>query len=166
MPRPNSVPRNQREIVAREKALAVVALMRRGKLSLSAAAKLEQTDIRTVRRYAATVLQRAGRRGVFRAKPSDRIARTLNFFTPQGIIPVTVRNSRIASKIAEYMNTVRSWANARDLTAIQRFRGKSFRVNGKTYNFVTDAETLGQLANAGNLSIAEGLYRVVQTSGL
>lgn len=161
MPRRNAIPRSQREVHARERALAAVARMRREHLSLSAAAKAEGTNIRTVRRYAATALDRAGRRGIFRAKASDRMARRLNFLTAQGQIDIVVRSSRTASAIGEYLNAVRKYLNRGDTTALARHKNKRFRTaDGVTHEFITDPTTLNQLGNAGVLAI-EGLYRIV-----
>jgi hypothetical protein len=164
MRRRNAIPRNQREAHAREKALAAVARMRRENLSLSAAAKVEGTHPRTVRRYAATALERAGRRGLFRAKASDRIARRLNFVTPQGSIEIVVRSSRIASNIGEYLNAVRKYVNTGDTSALARFRNKAFRsADGVEHEFTTEPALLDSLARAGILAI-EGLYRVVHSN--
>jgi hypothetical protein len=166
MPGRNAIPRNKREVEARERALAVVARMRRESLSLTAAAKAEQTHARTVRRYAATALERAGRRGVFRAKRSDRIARRMNFPTPRGQIEIIVRSSRTASAIGEYLNAVRKYLNTGNTSALARFRNKSFRsADGVKHEFTTDPASLNRLADAGILAI-EGLYRVVQGNHL
>jgi hypothetical protein len=164
MQRRNSIPRNKREVEARERALAAVARMRREKLSLSAAAKLEETDIRTVRRYATTALERAGRRGLFRARAFDRIARRLNFPTPQGQMEIVVRSSRTASNIGEYLNAVRKYLNTGDTSALARFRNKSFRSADRVkHEFITDPGLLNRLGDAGILAI-EGLYRVAHSN--
>ena len=164
MPRRNAKPRTKREVEARERALAAVARMRREKLSLSAAAKAEGTHIRTVRRYAGTALERPGRRGLFRAKASDRLSRSLNFPTPLGQEVVVVRSSSTASAIGEYLNAVRKYLNTGDTSALVRFRGKSFRTaDGVRHEFITDQASLDRLADAGVLAI-EGLYQAVQGS--
>lgn len=164
MPRRNAIARNKRESDARERALAVVARMRRENLSLTAAAKIEGTHIRTVRRYAGTALQRDGRSGLFQVKPSDRIARRLNFPTPQGQIEIVVRSSRIASTIGEYLNAVRKYLNTGDTSALSRFKNKTFRsADGVKHQFTTDPRSLNVLGHAGMLAI-EGLYRVIQSS--
>ncbi len=166
MPRRNAIPRNKRQIEARERALAAVARMRREHLSLSGAAKAEGTNVRTVRRYAATALERVGRRGLFRAKPSDRIARSLNFPTPEGQIDIVVRSSRTASAIAEYLNAVRKYLNTGDTSALARFHNKTFRsADGVRHQFATYPAALNSLADAGMLVI-EGLYRAVHGNGV
>lgn len=154
----NAIPRTEREAHARDRALAAVARMRRDNLSLRAAAKTEGTDPATVRRYAGSALKQARRGARFRVTAYDRIARTLNLLTPQGTRAVTVRDSRTASRIAEYMNAIRTYVNTGDPSVLARFRGKSFRAGGVIHSFVTDPRTLDKLADAGVLAI-EGLYR-------
>ncbi len=159
MNRRNAIPHTEREGQARERALATLALMRREKLSLTAAAKAEHTRPRTVQRYVGSALRqkRAGER--YRPTTHDRIPRALQIVTPRGTRPVTVRNSRTASLIGQYMNAVRMYVNG-DSSALARFRGKSFQAGGKTYRFVTNPANLDRLADAGDLAI-EGLYRAV-----
>ncbi len=158
MQRRNAIPRTEREAQARERALAGVARMRRNGSSLSAAAEAEGTRPSTVRRYAGSALRQERPGARYRATAYDRIARTLNFPTPQGALPVTVRDSRTASRIAEHMNAVRIYVNTGDSSALDRFKAKTFQTGGKTYTFITDPATLARLADAGALVI-EGLYR-------
>lgn len=160
MSRRNAIPRNSRQAQARERALAVLARMRRFGSSLSSASKVEGTDPSTVRRYAASALRQERVGGRFRVKTSDRIPRTLNFPTPQGQEVVVVRSSRTASLIAEYLNSVRTYLNRGDVTALARFEGKSFRAAGITHTFITDPSVLDHLGDRG--LPFEGLYRVFQ----
>jgi hypothetical protein len=157
----NAAPRNQRQEYARERALATLARMRRDRMSLSAAAKAEGTNPETIRRYVGTALRQDCPGGRYRTTAYDRIARTLNFLTPQGTVAVKVRGSRTASRIGEYMNAVRTYSNTGDTSAVARFNGKSFRAGGVTYDFITDVSVLDRLIDAGVLAI-EGLYRAVQ----
>ena len=132
--------------------------MRREKRSLTAAARAERTSPRTVKRYVRSALRQKGPGERSRLTPHDRIPRTLNVVGRT--LPVTVRDSRTASRIAEYMNAVRSYRNTGDSSALARFRGKSFQAAGVTYPFITDPAKLDQLADARVLEI-EGLYRAV-----
>ena len=163
MPRRNAVPRNKREAYARERALAALALMRREGTSLRAAAKANGTNPGTVQHYVGSALRKEAS-GRFRATAYDRIARTLNFSTPQGDIAVTVRSSRTASRIAEYLNAVKQYLAGRDNSVVERFRGKSFRAGGATHVFITDSKTLDQFGDAG--FPAEGIYRLVHSNGV
>lgn len=160
MSRRNVIPRTVREAEARERALATLALMRREKFSLTAAAKAEHTRPQTVRRYVGSTLRqkRAGER--YRPTTHDRIPRALQIVTPSGTRPVTVRDSRTASRIGQYMNAVRLSVSSGDSSGLARFRGKSFQAGGKTYRFITDPSKLDRLADADALAI-EGLYRAI-----
>ena len=156
----NAIPRTEHEAQARERARAALARIRREKLSLSAAAKAEHTNPRTVRRYFGTALRQEGPHKHYRATPYDRIPRTLRILTAEGIEIVTVRDSRTATKLGQYMNAVGIYAGTGDGSAVERFKGKSFRAGGKTYTFITDPVTIARLGSVGALPI-EGLYREV-----
>jgi hypothetical protein len=158
---PDAIPQNEGEAQSRELSLAVVALMRREGLSLREAASRVGIDPRTVLRYVGSALEREGPHGEYRATPHDQIPRTLHFITPHGTLPITVSDSRTASRIAEHMNAVRTFTRSGDSSALEGFRGESFEAGGVTYEFVTDLVTLGILADAGDLTI-EGLYRSIQ----
>ena len=84
MSRRNAIPRTQREREARERALAALALMRREKRSLTAAARAKDTNPRTVRRYVGSALRRKGLSGRYKAKPRDRLLRVLRIPTRGG----------------------------------------------------------------------------------
>lgn len=131
-----------------ERAFAALALMRREGVSLREAAAAQNTSPRTVLRYVGSALRQQNAHGRFKPSPYDRFARTLNFVTPAGPQPVTVRSSRTASRIAEHSNALRIYRNTGDTTALDKFRGKSFRSSGKTYEFVTDPAVLDRLADA------------------
>jgi len=161
--RRNTIPRNSREALARERALAALGFMRTHKVSLAAAAKASNTQPRTVRRFVGSTLLRSGTRGTYQAKPHDRLTRSLNFLTAQGEIPIDVRGSRAASMIGKYLNAVKKYRNSGDSSALAKFRGKTIRaLDGSRHEFLTDTNSLDRLAGAALLGV-EGLYRV--TSG-
>ncbi len=120
MGRRNAIPRTEREAQARERALATLALMRREKLSLKAAARAEHTDTRTVKRYVGSTLRQKGPRGRYRPTAYDRIPRTLYVVTPEGTRPVTVRDSRQATKLAEYWAAVQRYLETGDASALRQ----------------------------------------------
>lgn len=155
------IPRNEREQYARERALSVIALMRREKISLRIASQREGTSPKTVRKYAAPALKRTGTRGIYQATKFDRLQRDVNFLTPEGYRQVTVRDSRIASTIALYMNAVRNYLNDRRPSDLSKFVGKSFEVKGERFTFITDPVVLNRLADAG-IPYTDGFYQVVQ----
>jgi hypothetical protein len=160
MPGRNAKPRNKCQTETRERALSAVATARREKISISAAAVREGTTVEAVRRYAPSTLRQKKPRGRIQVTPHDRIARTLNFLTPQGDVAITLRGSRIASRIGVYKNAVKLYRNEGDTSALKEFAGKSIRTGGVTYPFITDTAVLDKLAHAGLLAV-EGLYRSV-----
>jgi hypothetical protein len=149
MPRRNAIPRSARQAEARERALAALALMRRKPgTSLPRAASEYHTTPRTVHRYVGTALKQARKGSRYTAAAYDRLPRRLNAIISQGPEVVLVRDSRTATKISEHSNAARVYRNTGDTTALEKFRGKSFRASGKTYEFVTDPVILDRLEDA------------------
>jgi hypothetical protein len=162
MPRRNAKPRNEREQQAKARALATVSLMRRTKgLSLTLAAKKEETDPATVKRYAGSALRQERLGGRYRVTAYDRIARTVDFPTIRGDVTVTIRSSRLASQIGKYQNARQTYRRTGDESALAPFKGKSLRAGGVTYHFITDPAILNRLAEA-DVSRGEGMYRAIQ----
>ncbi|HZR66862.1 MAG TPA: hypothetical protein VFA85_17105 [Terriglobales bacterium] len=159
MARRNAIPRSTREHEARERALAALALMRREGKSRSAAAKAKGTTPAAIDRYAGSALRQDRRGGRYRATPWDRIPRYVKFPTPHGEILLTVRDSRTASLISEHRIALGAYVRG-DESALNKFRGASFRVDGKTYTFMTDPGEIAHLAAAGELPV-EGLYQAI-----
>jgi hypothetical protein len=72
-------------------------------------------------------------------------------------VRVSVRGSRLASRIAKYENAVRRYLETGDTTALQEFVGKSIKVGKTQYPFVTDMHLLNRLGQKGEVSF-EDLY--------
>ena len=70
-------------------------------------------------------------------------------------------DSRLASRISQHLNAVRSLTYHGDASALDAFRGESFEINGIRYEFLTDTTALLDLADAGELEI-ERLYQAIQ----
>ena len=155
--RRNAKPRNAREAEERDRALAVLARMRRDRLSLRAAAKAEEIDSRAVSRFVGSAI-RQDKGGRHRATRYDRIPRTLNHLTRDGTVPVTVRDSRTASRLAEHSNAIRSYRRFRDPAVLAQFKGKSFQVGGIKHKFLIDPAAIDLLEDAGVLAGIESLY--------
>lgn len=149
-------PSTPKSELARRAALEALSLMRTRGLSRTKAAKEAHTTPATVMRYAGAAL-RKDESGKYRARPSDRIARALNFLTHEGRVPITVRSSRTASRIAEYMAAVRLYTNNGDTSSLSKFRGRSVRAGALTLPFVTDPRVLDRLYHAGEVAF-EDLY--------
>ncbi len=140
----------------RDQALDVLALMRRYDLDLTAAVRAhnrtnppERVSREAVRKYAGSALTE--RKGKLVAKPYDRLLRVMQFPTPQGLMPLEVRDSRSASRLAQYDNAVKTFLLTGDDRALRPFRGKAIRSGKRGYPFITDPETLTRLGHAGEL---------------
>ena len=141
--------------IARERALDALSRMRGG-LSLTRAARDAHTTPATLRRYLPRALDRV-RGGRVIAKVSDGYERTLYILTAQGKKAVTVRGSRIASRIAAYWVAVDHFLNTGKTDKLHAFRGQSLRAGKVAYPFITNANTLRRLGYAGEVAF-EDLY--------
>jgi hypothetical protein len=136
------------------RALHVLARMRRTGSSLTSAAKEEHIDPRTVRKYL-----RAELRGRSRATKADRRRRDMLIPTTLGNSPVTVRGSKQASQLGRYMSAVGKYLRTGDVDALAEFQGQS--IGG--HALITDPGTLSVLAQAGALTLDE-IYALPESS--
>jgi hypothetical protein len=144
-------PRNKREGQARERALATLGLMRREKLSLAEASRLEHIKPATVLRYLGSAVRQDRPGGRYSATKSDRLKRDLQIPTASGQINITVSGSKAATEIAEYQNAVARYLRKGDASKLQRFQGKMVGIRGQRVELVTDPGILSSLAQAGAL---------------
>src|ERR1022692_1964012 len=151
MERSNDDAKSEKEAQNREVSLAVLAVMRRKHLSFEAATDEVGIDRKTALRHIGSELRQVSPHGRYVPTPYDVLPRRLYFTTPGGTIPITVHDSRIASRIGEHMNAIRAYRNYGDSSALESFRGETFEAEGGvTYEFVTDLATLHRLADAGH----------------
>lgn len=143
---------------ARGKVLKALSLMRNDGLSVGRAAREAGTTPNAVRRYAGNALEKDAR-GRYSAKPYDRLARQMEFYTDRGRITLEVRDSRSASRIGKYMNAVNRYLTTGDDRPLRAFRGQSVRVDKLAYPLITDTNVLDTLAGAGELRF-DSLYRL------
>lgn len=145
---------------ARERTLDAVRLMRHdGTLTVEGAARRAGTTVNAMLRYAAPALEKHG--GRYHAKPYDRQARAMEFLTLQGREYIEVRDSRSRERIASYWNAVGQYAETGDDRPLRKFRGKSIRIDGRSYPFITDTGDLDRLGSAGELGgLGESIYRL------
>jgi hypothetical protein len=143
--RTDAIPRNARQADTRERALAVLALSRRGELLLSAAAKIEGMRPSTVLRYVGSGFKKHGKD--YQAKKSDRIRRTLVVLDSKGKREVTVRTPQAASQISRYWNAVKKSQRTGDYSALKKFRGK--RIPYSRSRFVVSPAKLRMFGDAG-----------------
>jgi hypothetical protein len=139
---------------ARRRTLDAISVKRRNPaISMTKAAKLSGTTLKTIRKYGATALEtRSGRVDV---TPSDRLERRMRLLTRQGEVSVTTRSSRAASRLSEYNNAVRKFYATEDTSALAPFRNKGIRSGGQRYEFVTDPRVLNRLGRAGAVSFID-----------
>lgn len=151
---PNGNRRRGKKAETYNLALHVLARMRRTGSTLTAAAREEHIDPRTVRKYLSTEFSR-------RTRPTkaDRRRRDMLMPTALGTAPVVVRGSRQASQLGRYMSAVGKYLRTGDADALGEFRGKSIG----SQPFITDAETLSSLAQAGALTLDE-IYALPESS--
>jgi len=103
---------------------------------------------------------RKQRNGQYVARKSDKLLRILVLPTSEGLREVATRDSREASKAAEYWNAVHRYLDPAtgDASAIRQFdRKKITDANGKRVLLVTDLNELDRLGSAGVLSF-ESIY--------
>jgi hypothetical protein len=136
------------------RSLHVLARMRRTGATLTAAAKEEHIDPRTVRKYL-----RAELRGRGKATKADRRRRDMLIPTTLGNAPVTVRGSKHASQLGRYMSAVSKYLRTGDVDGLAEFEGKS--IGG--HPLITDPDLLSSLAQAGALTLDE-IYAVPEAS--
>jgi hypothetical protein len=112
-----------------------------------------------------TVLSRGGRifrkqrNGRYVVRPTDTLLRIL--VLPKrgaGLREIATRDSREASKAAEYWNALHRYLSTGDASAIRKFNGKYITdANGSKIRLLTDLKELDRQGNAGNLSF-ETIY--------
>jgi uncharacterized protein YaaR (DUF327 family) len=127
--------------------LDALGISRRENISPSKAAKRSGTTLKTMRKYASSVLEE--RSGRFYVKPSDRLPRRMRMLTSKGEVIVHTTSSRTATLIAEYNNALREYVLTRDTTELKRFASKTVRSGGEQYTFATETRTLDRYVRAG-----------------
>jgi hypothetical protein len=136
------------------RALHTLARMRRTGAALSAAAREEHIDPRTVRKYLGAEL-----RGRKHPSKADRRRRDMLVPTTLGTSPITVRGSKQASQLGRYMTAVGKYLRTGDVDALAEFQGQS--IGG--HILITDPDTLSFLAQAGALTLDE-IYALPESS--
>jgi len=156
--------RNKRELsqndsrAAQNRALHVLARMRRTGETLTAAAREEHIDPRTVRKYLGPEL-RGLREG--RTQPTKVYRRRRRMLVPTllGNVPETIRGSKQASLLGRYMSAVGYFLRTGNAKRLKEFEGRSIA----GHLLITDPETLTSLAQAGALQLDE-IYALPESS--
>jgi hypothetical protein len=143
------LPKSTRQTAVYQKALAVVARMRREKLSLARAARVEHVKPGTVLRYVGNAVHRSGPGKPWKPTKSDRLGASMTVLTAQGPTTVIVRGSVERTRLARYDIALRKWRAGEDGAdkELMAFQGQT--VGGHV--LITDPDLLIQLEEAGQL---------------
>jgi hypothetical protein len=140
------------------RALHVVARMRRTGESLTAAAREQHIDPRTVRKYLGAEL-RGITKGEIQPTKADRRRRNMLIPTSRGTTPTAIHGSEQASQLGRYMSAVGKYLKTGNTGALQEFEGQS--IGG--HRLITDPTTLNHLAEAGSLQL-DSIYALPESS--
>lgn len=136
---------------------AALRKMRNRGISLTRAAQEIGISPRTLKRHAASGLQKSPS-GRYTAKPSDRLTRDLLVPTASGPQEIRVRNSRDASRLGSYWSALHKYFESGDTSGLKKFDGQFVTdVSRKQYPLITDLDVLNQLGSAGAVSF-ESIY--------
>jgi hypothetical protein len=134
-----------------------ISQMRTAGASLRKASRDFGLDPRTVVRRGRSALRKLPN-GRYATKADDRIVRVLVLPTPTGLIEVAVRDSRDASQVGQYWDSVDKYLQTGDASGLQKFEGKIIiDSDGQRVPLLTDTEELDRLGSAGVLSF-ESVY--------
>ena len=133
--------------------------MRRTGQTLTAAAREEHIDPRTVHKYLGADIRRLARRGGIQPTKADQRRRDMLIPTTLGTAPVVVRGSKQASRLGRYMSAVGKYLRTGNTDALDEFEGQSI----SSHLLITDQDTLSSLAQAGALQLDE-IYAMPESS--
>lgn len=151
---------SSRSQLARTRALHALSLMRREKISLAEASRLEHIKPATLLRHVGSAIRQDKPGGRYRATKSDRLRRDVQIPTALGEMTLSVSGSKAATEIAEYQNAVARYLRKGDASKLKRFQGKMVGIGKNKVELITDPETLSSLALAGALQFDQ-LYASV-----
>lgn len=154
--------------VKRSDSLEVLGIMRRDGLNLETAIRIFKKENpgnpispNAVVKYVGRGLEKRSGRWV--AKRYDRIMRPMMVPTRHGVIEIEVRDSRSASKIANYWNGIRDFLATGDAGQLRRSRNEYVQSGKVQYRFLTDPEAIEQLADFGEFRF-ESIYQELSSS--
>lgn len=101
---------------------------------------------------------RKQKNGRYTARSFDRLLRVLVIPSKHGLAEVAIRDSRTASKIAEYSDAVQKYLRTGASSPLKKFKSvKLLDAQGNRIKLLTDLNELQRLGSAGVLSF-ESLY--------
>lgn len=151
MSRRNTARRNEREAQAHSRALHALAKMRREKLSLAEACRLEHIKPSTFLRHVGGAVRQDKPGGRYHATAGDTFRRNLQIPTALGPVPVPIYGMKNARELANYLNAIALYLRKGDTSRLEKFRGKTVSDRGQKVELITDPQTLSALALAGAL---------------
>jgi hypothetical protein len=151
MRRKSSTPESAKGADTRTRALHALAKMRREKLSLAEACRLERIKPSTFLRHVGSAVHQDRPGGRYQARAGDRFRRDLQIPTALGPTRVPIHGSKKASEISNYLNAIALYLRKGDASKLELFKGKTIRVRGQKVELITDPATLSGLAMAGAL---------------
>lgn len=135
----------------------VIQKVRTERVSVTQAAKEFGIDRKKVIQLGGSALRKQ-KNGRYKAKSFDRLLRVLVIPSSDGLKEVAVRDSRTASKIAEYSNAVHRFLQTGDASRLRTFRKLKINdASGNPIKLLTDTNELTRIGLAGVLSF-ESLY--------
>ena len=146
-------PKRKRSIArpgpARTRALHALSHMRREKLSLAEACRLEHIKPATFLRHVGSAVRQKTPGGRYKVSAADKFVRKLNVPTALGPTAVPVRGSKAAREVSAYSNAVAKYLRTGKTKQLKRFAGKKVGNRKKAVELITDPQTLSALAQAG-----------------
>ena len=143
---------------AYNRALHVLARMRRTNETLTAAAREEHIDPRTVKKYLRAEL-RGMANGEVQPTRTDGRTRCMLIPTGHGVAPTLIRGSKNASQLGRYMSAVGKFLVSGDTDPLEEFEGLSIA----GHRLITDPDVLSTLAQAGALQLDQ-IYALPESS--
>jgi hypothetical protein len=153
---------NARQRAARDRALHALALMRKGE-SMSSACRAEHIKPDTFRRYVGSAVRHDKPGGRFRVTKTDALRRELQVHTAEGPVNVTAKGIKAAREFSAHANAIAHFNRTGDTSRLKRFKGRTFTASGRRYEFLTNPDTLMELAEADALRL-DSLYASVATT--
>ncbi len=138
-----------KELNAKARAFRVLGLIRRGRATLTKAARQEGIKPETVMRYVGKALYRSGPGKPWKARSNDQLTVSMTVLTSNGPLAVIVHSLRERKLLGQYDTALRKFRGGEDgaEAALKAFEGKT--VAG--HRLITDTELLVQLEDRRQL---------------
>jgi hypothetical protein len=127
--------------------------MRRDKVSLAEACRLEHLKPETFLRHVGSSVRQDKPGSRYRATAGDRFRRDLQVPTALGPTKVPVYGSKAAGELSKYANAINRYLRTGDASRLKAFKGKKVGTPGRKIELITDPSTLSALAEADALRL-------------